>query len=99
MAGTIRTVVGEVIGRAIGVAICEPQLRLGRRRHDNVCDHCGEPCGRYAMERLDFPLDDLSPDATSSREKLRAMFDATYRRICLECSVDLGDSAEGGDPP
>lgn len=75
------------IAKVVGLAILEPQLRLGRRRHDNTCDECGEPCGRYAMEKLDFPIDDVSPDATTTREKLRAMLDAEYRRVCLECSA------------
>jgi RNA polymerase-binding transcription factor DksA len=73
---------------AIGYAICEPKLRLGRRRHDGVCDDCGEPIDAYGAEKLNFPLDDLSPDASSSIEKLRAMWTAQYVQICLECATD-----------
>lgn len=82
----IRTL-AELLGRAI----CEPKLRLGRRRHDNTCDRCGDECGQYAMDKLDFPLEDYSPEATSSREKLRAMLNAEYVRVCLECSAELED--------
>ncbi|OLZ39104.1 hypothetical protein A6E15_19260 [Natrinema saccharevitans] len=77
------------LGKAIGLAICKPKLILGRRRHDGTCDRCGEPFGKYAGEKLDFPLDDLSPDASSTRAKLRAMWNAEYTRVCLECSVDV----------
>ncbi|AFZ73077.1 hypothetical protein [Natronobacterium gregoryi] len=77
------------LARAVAVAICEPQMRLGRRRHDNYCDECGEHCGRYFADKLDFPLDNLEPEATSKWEKLRAMFNADYMRVCLECSVEL----------
>lgn len=82
------------IGMAIGAAICKPQMLLGRRRHDGNCDRCGEPIGRYAGEKLDFPLDDLAPDASSSIEKLRAMWDAEYVRVCLDCTAEQ----EGEDP-
>ncbi|WP_238709280.1 hypothetical protein [Natronorubrum halophilum] len=75
--------------KAIALAICEPQLRLGRRRHDNYCDECGEHCDPYAMDKLDFPIESLEPEATSSTEKVRAMVNAEYVRVCLECSVDL----------
>ena len=78
-----------LLGQAIGVAICEPQLRLGRRRHDNICDRCGENCGRYPCEKLDFPLDDLGPDETTTLEKIRGMMNAEYKRVCLECSAEL----------
>lgn len=77
---------------ALATAICEPQIRLGRRRHDGVCDECDEPIDTYAGETLEFPLDDLDADATSSREKLRAMLNAEYRRVCLECWADLEDA-------
>ena len=72
---------------AIGYAICEPKLRLGRRRHDGICDDCDEPIDTYGAENLAFPLDDLSPDASSSIDKLRAMWNAQYIQICLECAV------------
>lgn len=72
---------------ALGYLICEPQLRLGRWRHDNHCDDCGESCGQYAMDKLEFPLEDLAPDASTTREKLRAALDAQYVRLCLECGT------------
>jgi hypothetical protein len=87
------------LSKVIGLAILEPQLRLGRRRHDNVCDQCGEDLDRYAMEKLDFPIDDMSPEANTAREKLRAMLNAEYTRDCLECSVELEDSAGNGGEP
>lgn len=83
-----------VVGYAIGVLICEPQLRLGRRRHDGTCDHCGKPLGRYSMEKLDFP--DSSAEASSTIEKLRAMSNAEYVRICLECPEEPPSEQEAG---
>lgn len=77
------------LAKGIGYAICEPKLRLGRRRHDGHCDHCGGRLGPYAMEKLDFPLESLDAEDSSPIEKLRAMFDAEYVRVCLECSVPL----------
>lgn len=77
------------LAQAIATAICEPKLRLGRYRHDNSCDECGEPCSRYAMDKLDFPIDDLRPESSTAREKLRAMLNAEYVRVCLDCSVTL----------
>jgi pheromone shutdown protein TraB len=56
---------GSILYKAIGYAICEPQLRLGRRRHDGHCDECGNDLERYAAEKLKFPLDNLEPDAIS----------------------------------
>lgn len=85
------------LGKAIGVAICEPKMRLGSRRHDGICDNCGEPCGAYAAEKLDFPLDDFSPEATSTTEKLRAMLNAEYVRVCLECSAAEEAEREVGE--
>lgn len=89
------------LARLLAIAICEPQLRLGKRRHDNNCDRCGEHCGRYAAQKLDFPIESLEADVTSSLEKLQAMVNAEYVRVCLECSIDLedGDSTrtEGGE--
>jgi len=82
-----------LLGKLVAMAICEPQLRLGRRRHDNHCDECGDSCGPYAMDKLDFPLEDLAADATSKREKIQAMVGAEYRRVCLNC----GDDLEGGE--
>lgn len=75
--------------KALAFAICEPKLRLGRRRHDGICDRCQEPTGKYAMDKLSFPLEDLGPDASTSREKIRAMLDAEYVRVCLECGTEL----------
>lgn len=90
----------ETLAACIGFAICAPKLRLGRRRHDGICDDCGDPLGKYAGEQLDFPLDDLSPEATTSTEKLRAMWNAEYRRICLECwDARERDEASNGDVP
>lgn len=80
------------LAKAIGYAICEPQLRLGRRRHDNYCDECGEYCSPYMADKLEFPLDRNEiddPTATTKWEKLWAMFNAEYVRVCLECSTDL----------
>lgn len=79
-------------------AIGQPQLRLGRRRHDNHCDECGEYCETYAFDKLDFPLEDheiANPYATSKWEKLRAMFNAEYVRVCLECAADLEEPDQG----
>lgn len=90
MIRSVRWRVGVCLGYAIGVAICEPQLRLGRRRHDGTCDHCSEVLGRYSMEKLDFPDD--SDSGTSTIEKLRAMANAQYVRICLECDASGGDA-------
>ncbi|MBX0325756.1 hypothetical protein EGH21_22320 [Halomicroarcula sp. F13] len=94
--GRLRLALGIVIARAI----CHPKLVLGRRRHDNHCDECGEWCGSYAMQKLDFPMD-TSADAVSDRstvENIRGMLDAEYRRVCLECAHELeqagGESGE-----
>jgi len=94
---TVHRKVAFGIAKAISVAICEPQLRLGRRRHDGMCDSCEEPIGRYAQEKLDFPLDDFSPDAPTATEKLRAMMNAEYVRICLECDPPEGADRDGGE--
>ncbi|USZ73773.1 hypothetical protein [Natronosalvus halobius] len=85
------------LSRATALAICEPKLRLGRRRHDGNCDECGERCSPYAMEKLDFPIESLEPEATSSREKLRAMFSADYVRYCLECGNGIETEQAGVD--
>lgn len=77
------------LAQLVAMAICEPKLRVGRRRHDNVCDRCDEPCGSYAHEKLDFPIEDLKPDASTSRKKLHAMLNAEYRRFCLGCGTAL----------
>jgi len=77
------------LAQLVAMAICEPKLRVGRRRHDNVCDRCDEPCGSYAHEKLDFPIEDLNPESTSSMEKIRAMLAAEYQRVCLECGVEV----------
>jgi hypothetical protein len=81
--------------KAVTVAICEPQLRLGRRHHDNVCDRCEEPLRSYACERLDFPFDADDVETLSGREILLGLLDAEYRRFCLECSADL-ERQQGG---
>lgn len=78
------------LGKLTAAAVCLPQLKLGRRRHDNHCDECGEFCGPYAMERLAFPFE-TSAEATSDRstvENIRGMLNADYRRVCLECGSD-----------
>lgn len=82
------------LARLIAYAICEPQKRLGSRRHDNHCDRCGEYCGQYYAQKLDFPLESLEADASSKWEKLRAMWNADYVRVCLECSADLESDSE-----
>lgn len=81
------------LAQLIAWALCEPQVKLGRRRHDGHCDSCGDDIGSYAMEKLDFLLDDLDPDASTKREKIQAMLGADYVRYCLEC----GDEKEDGD--
>ncbi|ADD05186.1 uncharacterized protein Nmag_1610 [Natrialba magadii ATCC 43099] len=81
------------LAKAIGYAICEPKLRLGRRRHDNHCDECGEHCGRYYAQKLEFTLGE-NPETSTSRAKLRAMWNAEYVRVCLECSVKLETESE-----
>lgn len=85
----VRDAIGIGIGMALGTAICEPKLRVGRFRHDGVCDRCDDPCGRSFRDKLDFPLDDLSPEASTTREKLRAMWNAEYKRYCLGCVAIL----------
>lgn len=81
--------IGLAIGYGVGVAICEPQLRLGRRRHDGTCDVCGDSLGRYSEERLNFPMDDFAPEASTTGEKIRAMLDAEYECVCLPCGADI----------
>lgn len=76
-------------GEWIGILICEPQLRLGRRRHDNHCDQCGELIQDYAAERLSFPDE---PESESTLEKMHRMSNAEYVRYCIDCSVELEDS-------
>ncbi|OVE83170.1 hypothetical protein [Natronolimnobius baerhuensis] len=85
------------LAQFVAIAICEPQLRLGRRRHDNYCDECGEYCETYSFDKLDFPLESLEADATTKWQKLRAMFNAEYVRVCLECSVDLESDQPASD--
>ncbi|MDS0280346.1 hypothetical protein NDI85_21405 [Halomicroarcula sp. S1AR25-4] len=92
--GRLRLAIGIVIARVI----CHPKLVLGRRRHDNFCDECGDRCGNYAMGKLDFPFD-VDGDAVSGRsavENIRGMLDAEYRRVCLECGHELEQA--GGEP-
>jgi hypothetical protein len=84
------------LAKATGMAICEPKLRLGRRRHDGRCDRCEEPLEMYAAEKLDFPLDDFDPDASTSTEKLQAMWNAQYVCVCLKCSADPNTTQERG---
>lgn len=74
-------------GYGLGVLICEPKVRLGRRRHDGICDRCDDPIDRYAMEKLDFPGE--SPDIGSPLERIRRMLNAEYVRVCLECSAEM----------
>jgi len=90
------TRVGFAIGYGVGFCICEPKLRLGRRRHSNECDRCGDACGRYAAEKLDFPIDDLGSDATTFQAKIWAMWNAQYRRVCLECAAEIEGEGGGG---
>lgn len=80
---------GIAVGKGIGYVICEPQLRLGRRRHDNTCDQCNDDCGRYACEKLEFPD---QPDGISTLGKMKAMSEAEYRQFCLECSARIEQS-------
>lgn len=85
------------LGTVIAAAICKPKLLLGQRRHDNHCDECGEWCGSYAMQKLEFPFD-TSADGVSDRsavENMRGMLAAEYRRVCLDCGHDLEQA--GGD--
>lgn len=91
------TRIATPFAKLVGLAICEPKLRLGRRRHDNVCDRCEEEIeGRYSAERLSFPLESTAPEATTSRQKIRAMLDAEYERFCLDCSETLEENARDG---
>lgn len=94
----VREIVLYYGAQALAFAICEPKLRLGRRRHDGVCDRCDESTGQYAMDKLSSPIDSTEPDATTSREKLRAMLDAEYFRFCLECATEMeaSDAEHGG---
>jgi len=80
------------VGKTAGIVICEPQLRLGRRRHDGTCDKCGDRLGPYSLEKLDFPA---QPDEESTIEKLRRMARAEYVRICLECDPDVRGDTDG----
>jgi len=82
------------LGIATAAAICKPKLWLGRRRHDNTCDECGEFCSAYAMDQLDFPVDDLDAGSRSTRENVRVMLDAEYRRFCLDCGHGKQQEAE-----
>jgi hypothetical protein len=77
------------IGKLIGYTLCEPQIRLGRRRHDGTCDLCGDSFGRYAAEKLDFPLDNLDPEESTTIEKIRAMWNVRYVRVCLDCTGEI----------
>jgi len=78
-----------LLGEALGAAICEPQLRLGRLRHDNVCDECGERAAHWALERLEFGID---IDEVTFKQKLKAALTADYERYCLDCKLEeFGD--------
>jgi len=81
--------VGFTLSKALATVICESKIRRGRRRHDGHCDECDEPLEAYCMQKLDFPIESLEPDATTSREKLRAMLNAEYVRVCIECGHEL----------
>lgn len=72
------------LGKAIGIAICEPQLRMGRFRHDGRCDECSGRFSDYAAEQLVFPTTQ-EPEELSAIEKIRAMARASYRIVCFEC--------------
>jgi len=85
------------LAKAIGMAICEPKLRLGRRRPDGHCGRGGWLIETYAAEKLDFPLDNLAPNTSTSFEKLQAMWNAEYVRVCLECSNEKGTDNTGGE--
>jgi len=75
------------IGLGIGYLICEPQLRLGRRRHDNQCDRCGSDCGAYRCEKLLFG--DEPEGRESTLKKMRRMANATYIGVCIECGDEI----------
>ena len=72
------------VGLVAGTLICEPQVRLGRRRHDGRCDDCGGYPDRYYEERLAFP----DREYTSTIDHMRKLTEAEYERLCLDCSVD-----------
>lgn len=96
MTSLLRTAYRRVVfdvARALAKGICEPKLRLGRWRHDNHCDLCEDRIDLYGAEKLAFPLSSLDPDATTSGEKLRAMLNAEYVRVCLECATKLEEEA------
>ncbi len=77
-----------LFARILSTAICEPKLRLGRFRHDGICDCCGEPIGEYAAEKLEFDTDSTDLETNTRRENLRVMLEAEYTRICFDCSVE-----------
>lgn len=72
------------IGEAIGIIICEPQLRIGRFRHDGRCDECSGRIADYAAEKLVFPTSRESEQLTAI-EKMRVMSRASYRLVCFAC--------------
>lgn len=76
---------GIRLGLTVGILICEPQLRLGRRRHDGDCDNCETGIEMYYAERLTFP----DEEAETTRGMLARMMRAEYERVCLECSAKL----------
>jgi len=85
---TLRQRVAYVVGQTLAYCICEPQLRLGRRRHDGHCEQCDDPLGVYRQERLTFPHADEKPLT------LRAATRAEYEAICLYCDPDdAGDES------
>ena len=71
-------------GLLIGFLIYEPQLRIGRRRHDGTCDGCGCKPDRYFEERLDSP----DREHTSTLDHVRKMTNAEYERVCIVCGAE-----------
>ncbi|MDS0284713.1 hypothetical protein [Haloarcula onubensis] len=87
------------LGKFTAAAICRPQRWIGRRRHDNHCDKCGDWCGNIAMEKMDFPFD-TGLDGVSDRSKVEnilGMFSADYRRFCLSCGHEAEQAGDGDD--
>jgi hypothetical protein len=78
--------VGIKAGLLVGYLICEPQLRLGRRRHNNPCVRCGDDCGAYRCEKLCFPPE---PADASTIETMQRMADAEYVAVCIDCSAEV----------
>lgn len=90
--------IGVAAGVVIGTGICEPQLRLGRRRHNGICDRCGEPVGAMAAEHLEFP-DSGGADTATAREEIWTMLHASYAQYCFDCFCEIDQDTDrgGGD--